>query len=263
MALALDMPPQDTANREAAQTAFVNYINKNAKAVPLLVARFIARQVANETTKLMPNAGAQLPSELPEAESGNYTMYDHIERLRYLEVNAPAEEIKIVSQVLSTALPGLEQFVTEERHATLLGKMAYNSYGVCFGGGRDDKVCFDRELMYECRSSSDCSPSPHVALKMLKRHGHHTELRSKSVVVYISLQHMYVLVSQVTLSNVLLSRRLIHAPHLCTHPLATEQQNFTSLQITLSRRVKRLLYPTSTVPKTLKKRSPRPGDVVV
>jgi len=33
----------------------------------------------------------------------------------------------------------LEQFVTEERHATLLGKMAYNAYGVYFDGGRDDK----------------------------------------------------------------------------------------------------------------------------
>jgi len=36
-------------------------------------------------------------------------------------------------------LPGLEQFITDERHATLLGKMVYNSYGVCFNGGREDK----------------------------------------------------------------------------------------------------------------------------
>jgi mitochondrial import receptor subunit TOM20 len=144
------MPQQDTASREAAQIAFVDYINKNAKAVPLLVARFIARQVASETVKLVPNlGGAQPPSDIPEAESGEYTMYDHVERLRYLEVNAPEEEIKIVSQVLSSALPGLEQFVTEERHATLLGKMAYNAYGVCFGSGRDDKVCLQLEVMLE------------------------------------------------------------------------------------------------------------------
>ncbi|KIM75022.1 hypothetical protein PILCRDRAFT_13960 [Piloderma croceum F 1598] len=140
LGLSLGMPQQDTTAREAAQSAFVDYIKKNGKAVPLLVARFIARQVANETLKLIPNAvGAQPPSDIPEAESGGYTMYDHLERLRYLDVKAPEEEIKIVSRVLSSALPGLEQFVTEERHATLLGKMAYNSYGVCFGDGRDDK----------------------------------------------------------------------------------------------------------------------------
>jgi len=45
----------------------------------------------------------------------------------------------LLAKVLATAVPGLEQFVTDERHATLLGKMAYNAYGVCFGGGRDDK----------------------------------------------------------------------------------------------------------------------------
>lgn len=119
----------------------MDYINKNAKAVPLLVARFIARQVASDVVKLMPNlGGTQPPSDIPETESGEYTMYDHTERLRYLEVNAPEEEIKIISQVFSSALPGLEQFVTEERYATLLGKMAYNAYGVCFGGGRNDKV---------------------------------------------------------------------------------------------------------------------------
>jgi import receptor subunit TOM20 len=150
LGLSLDMPQQDTVGREAAQTAFVDYINKNAKAVPLLVARFIARQVANETLKLMPNAsGTQTPSDIPEAESGGYTMYDHLERLRYLEVKAPEEEIKIVSKVLSSALPGLEQFVTEERHATLLGKMAYNSYGVCFGDGRDDRVYLHHEIMHK------------------------------------------------------------------------------------------------------------------
>jgi len=34
MALALDMPPQDTGKSRSCTNAFVNYINKNAKAVP-------------------------------------------------------------------------------------------------------------------------------------------------------------------------------------------------------------------------------------
>jgi import receptor subunit TOM20 len=132
------MLQHDAAGREAAQSALVNYINKSNKAVPLLVARFIARRVASEIAILMP-VGDALPSDIPESESGGYTISDHIERLRYLEVEAP-EDIKVISRVLSAALPGLEQSVTEEQYATLLGKMAYNAYGVCFGDGRDDKV---------------------------------------------------------------------------------------------------------------------------
>lgn len=139
--MAPDMPGDSKEERDVAQAAFVEYINKGGKAAPLLTARFIARQVDAETAKMMPGTIAtQVASDLPEAEEGDYTLYDHLERLRYLEVNAPEEEIKLLGKVLSTALPGLEQFVTDERHSTLLGKMAYNAYGVCFNGGRNDKV---------------------------------------------------------------------------------------------------------------------------
>lgn len=136
------MGPDAQADRVAAQVAFAQDINDKAKAVPLLVARFIARQVAGETTKMVPG-GADTKaamSDCPEADGGEYTLYDHIERLRYLECEAPEDEMKLLSNVLSTAVPGLEAFITEERHATLLGKMAYNSYGICTGGGRDDRV---------------------------------------------------------------------------------------------------------------------------
>jgi hypothetical protein len=259
------MPQQDTASREAAQIAFVDYINKNAKAVPLLVARFIARQVANETEKLMPNAGGvQPPSDIPEAESGEYTMYDHIERLRYLEIEVPEEEIKIVSQILSSALPGLEQFVTEERHATLLGKMAYNAYGVCFRGGRDDKVCLQLKIVLECHSCSDCSLIPRNDRKTWKRHERRTELPNKSVVVYISFQHMYVPVTQSIPPSDTFSPRLpILVLHPPAHPSITEHLNFTSLPITLSRRATRLPYLTLIAPNTLTKRPLMPGDAAV
>jgi hypothetical protein len=236
----MDMPQQDTANREAAQTAFVEYINKNGKTVPLLVSRFVARQVANETMKL--TGGAEPPSDVPEAESGDYTMYDHMERLRYLEVSAPEEEIRVFSQVLSSALPGLEQFVTEERHATLLGKMAYNAYGVCFGNGRNDKVCFRLKVVHECPSSPDCSPSPQNDQKTSKRHGHHMEPRSKLAVVYTSFQHMYVLIFHAIIPPNGVSPRLpIHVPHLPAPPLAVEHQNSTSLPIAPSRKGMRSL----------------------
>ena len=66
---------------------------------------------------------------------------------------ASEEEVKLLAKVLATAVPGLDQFTSrDERHATLLGKMAYNAYGVCFGGGRDDKACLPF-FMYSIRPS--------------------------------------------------------------------------------------------------------------
>ena len=133
-------PPKMIEQRNAAQTAFVDYLKQTVNAAPLLVAKFIGRQVAIETAKMTSIPMNLGPADFPEPESGDYTLYDHVERLRYLELSASQEEMTLLREVLRNALPGLEQFVTEERHATLLGKMSYNSYGVCFGGGRDDKV---------------------------------------------------------------------------------------------------------------------------
>lgn len=79
-------------------------------------------------------------SAASEAVHSDYSLYDHLERLRYLEVEAPAQETKLLRSVFQTALPGLEAFITDERHATLKGKMAYNAYGVVYNRGRDDRV---------------------------------------------------------------------------------------------------------------------------
>jgi import receptor subunit TOM20 len=141
--------------RKYAQRAFINYIQADGRAAPLLVAKLIARQVAIETNKMVQTAKAaargvssQLTTtaepeksekDFTDAESGDYLLADHIERLRYLETAPEPAAMKLLGKVLESALPGLENFVTEERHATLLGKMAYNAYGVYFDGGRDDK----------------------------------------------------------------------------------------------------------------------------
>ncbi|KAF8969371.1 hypothetical protein BDZ97DRAFT_1915330 [Flammula alnicola] len=143
---ALPPPVAQEARREA-QAKFAEYIKKSGKSSPLLVARFIARQVAGETQKL---AQATSPSANSSAAEGDFTdaeeqaekyvLADHLERLRYLEVVPNKEETELLAKVLQTALPGLEEFITPEKYATFTGKMAYNAFGVCFGGGRDDKV---------------------------------------------------------------------------------------------------------------------------
>ncbi|KAG7097394.1 hypothetical protein E1B28_004744 [Marasmius oreades] len=145
--LPADIPtePISSAQMEArrkAQTQYIDYVKKHDKIGPLLVGLFIARQVGLETAKLIP--GVTLPkghgaADFADAESDDYLLADHIERLRYLEVSSPKEEVEMITAVLQTVLPGLESFVTDERYAVLLGKMAYNAFGVTFGDGRDDK----------------------------------------------------------------------------------------------------------------------------
>ncbi|KIK29127.1 hypothetical protein PISMIDRAFT_672528 [Pisolithus microcarpus 441] len=135
--LAPTILPAARAARDEAQQAFADYLKKREKAAPQLVARFIARQVSAETAKMIP--GSAKGAEPVLTDGGDYTLYDHLERLRYLDLTPPEEETKILREVLQHALPGLEQFVTEERHATYLGGMSYNAFGVYFGEGRDDK----------------------------------------------------------------------------------------------------------------------------
>lgn len=143
-------PPSAEAQeaRRKAQVKFAEFIKKEGRLSPLLVARFVSRQIAGETQKLVqatnPLAASAAVEKNDFTDSDNlmdkYVLADHLERLRYLEVIPEPEEPRILSGVLSNALPGLEEFITFEKYATMAGKMAYNAFGVCFGGGRDDRV---------------------------------------------------------------------------------------------------------------------------
>lgn len=137
--------PADLAARRDAQTAFAKYIKENGNLSPLLLARFTARSVDEETYKMLPPqlAPPRLPSDLPEpvgAGDIEYTHADHIERLRFLEVTpglAGEEEIKHLRDILRTAMNGLEEFVDEHRFFVHKGKVLYNAIGVVI---EDDRV---------------------------------------------------------------------------------------------------------------------------
>ncbi|KAG8746427.1 hypothetical protein FRC10_005138 [Ceratobasidium sp. 414] len=141
--------------RRKAQEDFMELLRNTGVTRPLLVARFIACMIAEQSAKLgavvptsPPSKSSKPPSPaalfgLPEAEgdADTYSFYDHIERLRFLELlesSTETTEMEALKKVLQAAMEGLEQFVGD-RYALLKGKMAYNSIGVCFSGGRDDK----------------------------------------------------------------------------------------------------------------------------
>lgn len=180
-----DMSGESRKERDVAQVAFVDHLKKNGKATPLLVARFVARQVSAETAKVVPGNMYYAPPD-----NGDYTMDDHFERLRYLELNPPEDEYRLLGKVLSTALPGLEQLINDERHTTLMGKMAYNAYGVCFDGGRYDKASSMDRIQWSVALILCNSPNPRSVLRMLKKPEHLMAPLSKSVVHCTSCRHM-------------------------------------------------------------------------
>lgn len=127
--------------RDKAQTKFVSHLESQGKLAPLLVARFVARQVAIETGKMNPHKPTSSPADLHALVDGedDYGLYDHMERLRFIEANPTEEDTKVLCDVLATALPGLDKSL-EGQHSKYLGKMNYNAFGVVFENGRDDKV---------------------------------------------------------------------------------------------------------------------------
>lgn len=136
--------PESLEERRKAQLQFVQYVERERKNYPILVTRYIARQITLEMAKFDPGASSapkrKVEGDYPEADGGDYTLADHVERLRFVSQSPPKEELDLITSVLSTTLPGLEQFIEDERFAILVGKMAYNTFGVCFDGGRDNRV---------------------------------------------------------------------------------------------------------------------------
>ncbi|KAH9006787.1 MAS20-domain-containing protein [Lactarius hatsudake] len=133
--------PEYSKKREDAQIAFARFVHESGggRTRVTLVARFIARQVVNETVKLLPTGHPSVPTETDEWTGHGYTLFDHVERVRFLELNADEDEAEQLRAILKANLLGLEDFVTNERYTVLIGKMAYNAYGISFAGGRDGK----------------------------------------------------------------------------------------------------------------------------
>lgn len=136
--------------RRAAQIKLVEFLKKENRGSPLLVARYVARQVTAELQKMIEatTPGTKKSNNVVENDftdsdgtDHGYGLGDHMERLRYLDTAPDKNGVALLSNVLQLALPGLEGFILEERYAILSGKMTYNAFGVSYNGGRNDRVC--------------------------------------------------------------------------------------------------------------------------
>ncbi|CAG8578621.1 8821_t:CDS:2 [Paraglomus brasilianum] len=113
-------PSSPSFSHETASRLISLIKSSNAK-YPLMIARFLARMIYEETEKVAKGVEEE------------YGTFDHIERLRYLEIKpTPAEkgEIELLRELLASKVPGIQEFISEERYLMLKGKLMYNAYGI-------------------------------------------------------------------------------------------------------------------------------------
>ncbi|KAG0366480.1 hypothetical protein BGZ54_005286 [Gamsiella multidivaricata] len=108
---------KDSEDAHNPERALSDYTKETNNKYPEMIAKFLVRMVHEETL----NSGEE------------YNLFDHIERLRFLEVRPSAaeeKEIALLKLALGSKIPGIEEFINEERYLTLKGKLLYNAYGV-------------------------------------------------------------------------------------------------------------------------------------
>jgi mitochondrial import receptor subunit TOM20 len=137
-----ELAPEITADmmrrRKKSQEAFVQFLQQHVvrfQSCTYLTAQFIANYIIDGLISKGPFS----------TESVNdYALSDHLERIRYLELSNLEEQHKLVYGIFENIMPGLQQFLSLQRFSSLVGKMAYNAFGVCFSGGRNDKVRYSQ-----------------------------------------------------------------------------------------------------------------------
>ncbi|KIJ56604.1 hypothetical protein M422DRAFT_773393 [Sphaerobolus stellatus SS14] len=119
-----ELSTSDKESRKEAQRKIVSIYQKGPLS-PLLVAHFIGKQVQVEIARL------GLVDAKPTAKvDDSYTLNDHMEQLRYMEVPFQQEEYRAIFELLRTGMPGLESSLSDERYGMLKGKMTYNAIGI-------------------------------------------------------------------------------------------------------------------------------------
>ncbi|GAB1519733.1 mitochondrial import receptor subunit tom20 [Rhizoctonia solani] len=228
----------ELVERRKSQEEFVETLRKTGATRALLVARFIACMVAEQSAKLgaavSPSSKNSSPADLfglpePEGDSNTYSFYDHVERLKYLEITETPieiEEVNALKKAMKNAMEGLEEFVGD-RYPLLKGKMAYNAIGVAFGGGRDDKAW--NQIFEDLSQLIDpiLLRLPYDQ-KILNALVHQVERLGKPALHFIGFPHTYAAISLSSKIPDQLNVILIQLAHSCAPNVAPSFHTGTS-----------------------------------
>ncbi|KAI9504490.1 hypothetical protein BX070DRAFT_222255 [Coemansia spiralis] len=124
-----------TNSTNSSATQFAELIKESHELAPILIAKFFGVLVDREKKKELARTLGSLKgiSGTEESEDDEYTTWEHLECMRYLELIPSASDAKILNklgELMSENVPGLTEFVTGERYTMLKGKLDYNAYAV-------------------------------------------------------------------------------------------------------------------------------------
>jgi mitochondrial import receptor subunit TOM20 len=131
--IATEITSDMNSRRKKAQEAFVEFLHRQKaqfQNCTFLATQFIAIYIMD---------GLGVNGPFASTRVNEYALSDHFERLRYLELPNLEEQFKLVHGVFENIMPGF-QFLPLQNFSSLVGKIAYNAFGVCYSGGRNDKV---------------------------------------------------------------------------------------------------------------------------
>ncbi|ORZ11334.1 MAS20 protein import receptor-domain-containing protein [Lobosporangium transversale] len=108
---------KNSEDADSPERSLYEYTKTTRNLVPEMLAKFLVKMVHEESM----NSGAE------------YNSFDHMERLRYLEIPPSDEEEKemeLLKVALGSNIPGIDEFITAERYLLMKGRLLYNLYGI-------------------------------------------------------------------------------------------------------------------------------------
>ncbi|KAF9208923.1 hypothetical protein BGZ49_007129 [Haplosporangium sp. Z 27] len=107
---------KDSDDASSPEGSLSEYTKKTRDLVPEMLAKFLVKMVHEESL----NSGAE------------YNSFDHMERLRYVDIPPSAEiekEMELLKVALGSNIPGIDEFITQDRYLLMKGRLLYNIYG--------------------------------------------------------------------------------------------------------------------------------------
>ncbi|KAJ1919534.1 mitochondrial import receptor subunit tom20 [Mycoemilia scoparia] len=161
-----------TSSKEAA--SFVKQCRESNELAPIIIAKFFSTLIDKEKKKEL--ARAVNADSKSESDDDEYTTYEHLERLKYLEIIPSKDDavaLKQLSGMLASKIPGLGDFINEERYVTLKGKLAYNTFATKLGSSEKVAGAQDKAIKDHYRTDSDSEHTKGLALYLVTAYLNH------------------------------------------------------------------------------------------
>ncbi|KAJ1679534.1 mitochondrial import receptor subunit tom20 [Spiromyces aspiralis] len=140
---------------------------------PILIAKFFGTIIDKEKKKEL----ARVMKTGGEAkDDSEYTTWEHLERFKYLEIipgKSDAVALNKLDSILAAKIPGLSEFVNEDRYVTLKGKLAYNTYATFKEEGAKSAGDADKAVKDTYRNGGEGEPKG-LALYLVTAHANHS-----------------------------------------------------------------------------------------